>query len=178
MFFIIYETKCLLNGKTYIGKHKTKDLHDGYIGSGKLLKRAVSKHGIENFSYKILHVYDVLWKMNLAERILVTPDLETSYNLCPGGGGGYEYINKIVTLAQKRLKISKSLSGRTLSKECKDKISKAKSGKAQPKNRGRTPWNKGLSKETHPALAALSLKAKQNCTSRLGKQKYAALVQR
>lgn len=74
--------------------HKTKNLDDGYIGSGKLLRRAIKKHGLENFSTIILHIFDEEWKMKIAEKILVVPDKETSYNLCPGGHGGFGYINK------------------------------------------------------------------------------------
>jgi hypothetical protein len=73
--------------------HKTKNLDDGYIGSGKHLKRAIKKYGLENFYTKILHVFDEEWKMKVAEKILVVPDKEISYNLCPGGLGGFGYIN-------------------------------------------------------------------------------------
>lgn len=93
MFYTIYKTTNLINGKYYIGKHQTENLNDGYFGSGKLLKRAIKKYGIENFVTDILFIYDEEWKMNLAERILVVPDSELSYNLCPGGQGGFGYIN-------------------------------------------------------------------------------------
>lgn len=47
MLFIIYETTNLINGRIYIGAHKTNDINDSYLGSGKYLLKAVKKHGIE-----------------------------------------------------------------------------------------------------------------------------------
>jgi group I intron endonuclease len=93
MYYTIYKTTCLLNGKFYIGKHQTKNLNDGYIGSGKWLTRAIKKHGIDNFVTEILAVYNTRHKMNLAEQILVVLDPEISYNLCPGGFGGFDHVN-------------------------------------------------------------------------------------
>lgn len=57
MFHIIYKTTNLLDGKFYIGAHSTEILEDGYLGSGKYLKRAVLKYGRENFAREILFVY-------------------------------------------------------------------------------------------------------------------------
>lgn len=94
MYFIIYKTMNLLNGKYYIGKHQTKKLDDGYLGSGKYLLRAIKKYGEQNFVKEILHIFEHEWQMNLAERILVVPDQEVNYNLCSGGKGGFGYINK------------------------------------------------------------------------------------
>lgn len=94
MYYTIYKTTNIINGKFYIGKHQTKDLNDGYIGSGRLLKQAISKYGIDNFHTEILHICKDVKHMNLLEKILVVPDAETNYNLCPGGHGGFGYINK------------------------------------------------------------------------------------
>lgn len=93
MFFTVYKVTNILNNKFYIGKHQTTDLNDGYMGSGKLLKRAIAKYGIENFKKEILFVFDNEADMNNKEKELVTI-CEQSYNLCPGGNGGFGYINK------------------------------------------------------------------------------------
>lgn len=47
VFYFIYCTTNMVNGKIYVGKHKTTRLNDGYIGSGKLLKHAINKYGRE-----------------------------------------------------------------------------------------------------------------------------------
>ena len=50
---IIYEIKNKINGKSYIGQHTFEDLGD-YWGSGKLIKMAIKKYGIDNFERIIL----------------------------------------------------------------------------------------------------------------------------
>jgi hypothetical protein len=94
LHFVIYKTTNLINGKFYIGMHKTRNKNDGYMGSGKLLKRAFEKYGRENFSTVILLECQTEEEMKLAEKILVVFDLEVSYNLCEGGQGGFSYINR------------------------------------------------------------------------------------
>lgn len=64
------------------------------MGSGKVIRFAIMKYGIENFSKEYLGIYDTEWKMNVAEKILVVIDAEVSYNLCDGGMGGFSYINR------------------------------------------------------------------------------------
>jgi len=43
MFYYLYEIKNLINNKIYVGVHKTNDLNDGYMGSGKVIRRAIKK---------------------------------------------------------------------------------------------------------------------------------------
>ena len=96
MFYTIYKITNKLDGKIYIGKHQTKDINDGYMGSGKILKRAIDKHGLENFTKEILFQFDNEADMNAKEAELVTEEYvkeDTNYNLCPGGNGGFGYIN-------------------------------------------------------------------------------------
>lgn len=96
MFYTIYKITNLLDGKIYIGKHQTKDLNDGYMGSGKVVRHAITKHGIENFKKDILFQFDNEADMNTKEAELVTQQFclrEDTYNLCVGGNGGFSYIN-------------------------------------------------------------------------------------
>lgn len=88
MFYTIYKITNKANGKIYIGKHQTQDLNDGYMGSGKHLKRAIAKYGLGSFTKEILHIFDNEAEMNAKEAELVTEefvDRESTYNICVGG---------------------------------------------------------------------------------------------
>ena len=93
MYYTIYKITNKVNSKFYIGMHKTTNLDDGYMGSGKMLKRAIEKHGIENFTKEILHIFDNEEDMKNKEKDLVVLS-EMSYNLCEGGKGGWSFVNR------------------------------------------------------------------------------------
>ena len=92
MFYTIYKITNLINNKFYIGKHQTNNVDDEYMGSGKLITAAIKKYGANSFRKEILHIFDNEKDMNNAEKNLVILS-EDSYNLCPGGNGGFGYIN-------------------------------------------------------------------------------------
>jgi hypothetical protein len=73
--------------------HKTDNLEDGYMGSGKLIKAAITKYGLENFIKDILFVFDNESEMKSKEKELVILG-ENSYNLVEGGHGGFGFINR------------------------------------------------------------------------------------
>lgn len=142
MFYTIYRITCKINGKVYIGKHQTKKLNDKYFGSGKLLRAAISKYGQHNFEKEILFTFDTEEEMNQKEAELVTEDFcrrEDNYNLCPGGHGGFGYINNQLTEDLKHIrqnaakKIPLEARQRAGRKSGKDNILKAhRDGKVNP----------------------------------------------
>lgn len=96
-FYTIYKTTNTVNGFIYIGKHKTDNPNDSYLGSGSLIRKAIQTYSKENFTKEVLHIFDTEEEMNKKEAELVTEEfvsLETNYNQLPGGHGGWSFINE------------------------------------------------------------------------------------
>lgn len=137
-YHIVYIITNKINNKFYIGAHSTFDLNDNYMGSGKLIKNAIKKHGIENFDKKILEFCNSNEEMYLKEKEIVTLDLiksDKSYNLKVGGtgpGSGEEhffYGLKRPDHSKKILGKNNPMFGKNHSEETKTKISKVNKGR-------------------------------------------------
>lgn len=102
--FTVYQTTCLVNGKTYIGCHKTTDPNDSYLGSGTYFSKAVQKYGKENFKKEVLFIFDNAEEMLAKERELVVVDPDKTYNLDRGGwpGFGSRPQEKVLAATRKR----------------------------------------------------------------------------
>lgn len=99
MIYYLYKITNLVNNKIYVGVHKTKNINDGYMGSGKVIKDSIRKYGIDNFRKDILEYFDNSEFMYAREKELVTNEFllrEDVYNLRRGGYGGFDYINKFL----------------------------------------------------------------------------------
>lgn len=96
MYYTVYEVTNKECGKTYRGKHQTNDLNDGYLGSGKYLKRAINKHGENVFERTQLFLFDNKNDMDVKESEFVNEEYLKSgntYNLKLGGEGGFDHLN-------------------------------------------------------------------------------------
>jgi 1-aminocyclopropane-1-carboxylate deaminase/D-cysteine desulfhydrase-like pyridoxal-dependent ACC family enzyme len=81
----------------------TKDMNDGYMGSGTILKRAKKKYGIENFKKEILSSHETPEEMLAEEKHLVDEVFlgrDDVYNLAIGGKGSWFYVN--LTLSEEQ----------------------------------------------------------------------------
>jgi len=86
-----YQTKNLINGKTYVGVHSTDNINDDYLGSGKRLQIAIEKYGRDNFISIPMEYFDNVEEAYEEERFLVNEKWilnENNYNLALGGWGG------------------------------------------------------------------------------------------
>jgi hypothetical protein len=98
MLYYLYEVRNKINGKIYVGVHKTVDIDDGYMGSGKIIKRAIVKYGLDNFEKTVLETFASEEQMFLREKEFVNDEFlsrKDVYNLRRGGQGGFDYINKL-----------------------------------------------------------------------------------
>lgn len=97
--YCIYKTTNKVNGKQYIGFHGTDtyplDFNeegsifiDGYLGSGKLLSRAIEKYAPESFQQELIECFDSRADAEALERSLVNEEWvnrDDTYNISIGG---------------------------------------------------------------------------------------------
>lgn len=97
MYGYIYITTNLVNNKKYIGKHRSSYFNENYLGSGKIIRRAINKYGYINFKVEIIEECESLESLNEREEYWINfydaVNDPMFYNLVKGGYPGFEYIN-------------------------------------------------------------------------------------
>lgn len=150
--YYTYKTINLINNKVYYGKHiQPFGKIDSYLGSGKVLKKAIYKYGVENFKKIPLNFFSDVVSLAEGEKLLITEDMITDqncYNLKGGGIGGIPYgkhhpmygkkhkLESIIKMSKAKIGVkhtpernlhkSNITKGRTHTEEAKKKMSDVK----------------------------------------------------
>lgn len=154
MYGYIYMVINKINGKRYIGKHKSQKFDPRYLGSGVVLKEAKLKYGIENFYSILIETCNSLEELDQQEQFWIETykavQNSNFYNIQKGGAGGFDHINgylphshlgKPVEESTKHL-ISESLKGKPKSSEHKAAISATRIANGSAKGNRNPNWNK------------------------------------
>jgi len=151
----VYLTTNTVNGKKYVGVHKSSCFDESYKGSGKILWRAINKYGWDNFETVIIKwcfSKEELFESEI-EEINKRDAVQSSeyYNVMPGGHGGdnktmlspeehQEFVDKIIKSkdrprTEKEIAHMKSLiesqKGKPRSEECKRKSRESNLGQVR-----------------------------------------------
>lgn len=99
MEHVVYKIINTVNDRKYIGIHSGRagDILTTYFGSGKLLKQAYSKYGVDKFICEILYVFETREQALEKEKELVTTNIIESreyYNITKGGGAPPTWLGK------------------------------------------------------------------------------------
>jgi len=157
MYYIVYKTTNLINGKEYIGIHQTDNVEDGYLGSGLAMKRAIKKHGRENFKREVLDFCSSYDELLSKEKLLVNEtwvNNKNNYNLKTGGQSvgmlSEKSKDKISNTLKHKYRTGELLRRKTapyiITDEQKNKISdtlKERYKHTEHNRKNKEPWNKG-----------------------------------
>ena len=117
----IYKTTNLVNGKIYIGQHKTTYKVNTYLGSGTLFKRAIKKYGRDSFKREIIE-YCTEDFVDEREKYWInyydSKNNSIGYNLVDGGGG----TGGLPLTEYQKEALIKANTGRKMSEELKLKL--------------------------------------------------------
>lgn len=141
---IIYKTTCLLDNKIYISQDSKNN--PKYYGSGKyLLNNAIKKYGKENFKKEIICECIPKEELDEKEKFWIkelNSKYPNGYNITGGGGDTYNNSSEEVKIRMRTKTIDTCL-----------KISNTLKGKST--------WNKGLTKEICESIRIGSEKNKK-----------------
>jgi len=90
-YHYIYIIECLITKRIYVGRHSTKNMNDGYMGSGVLIGRSKNKYGEENHKMEIIDYAEDAITLKELEFFYVDIAKEIYGKMCldiaPGGDG-------------------------------------------------------------------------------------------
>lgn len=112
-FMYVYKVKNKITGDIYVGSHITKDIQDGYLGSGVNITEQIKTYGKENFSKKILGYFNNSLELRKEEEKYVRKYAKKYSNRCINIliGLNYGYNN-----ANGHYSINKNLIGSQINK--------------------------------------------------------------
>jgi len=136
---VIYKTTNLINGKIYVGQDSKNN--PKYLGSGKILKYALKKYGLENFKKEILEYCKTIDELNEREKYwiyeLSSTNKDIGYNVGFGGQSGWMLglkhsedtkLNYSINRKGKLIGKKNGMYGKKHSDESKNKMSNPKFG--------------------------------------------------
>jgi len=134
----LYKITDQSSGRYYYGKHNgTTQQSSGqkYWGSGKLIRKLVSKYGTDNLTYEVLCISTPEYILDLESKIVTQQLLEDKLclNLCVGGFGGPMQSEELRKAHSQRMK------GRMVGD-----LNPSKREDVRAKLRGRGSWNAGM----------------------------------
>ena len=92
--YTVYKIINKINNKFYIGVHKTDNPYDSYMGSGKAIKLAIEKYGLDQFKKEILLITESKKEAFDKEKDLtLNYSSSNMYNMKIGGQGGFSKEN-------------------------------------------------------------------------------------
>lgn len=163
MYFYLYKITNLINGKIYVGVHQTKNLDDGYLGSGSHICSSIKKYGKENFHKEILEFFHDAKSMFTKEREIVNEEFLKRvdvYNKVLGGQGGSPEGNGF------------TFKGRSHSDETKNRLSsKASEYKHSDETKEKMKRNHASKRNPEEFSALISSKMKNKSKSVEHKEK-------
>ena len=167
--YLVYKIINNINGKHYIGQHKTNNINDNYMGSGHMIKLAYKKYQLSSFTKIILFDFDNFEEMKKKKKELVPlsccyPMDPMSYNIQEGGKQHQMNNNtkRLLSKAQSRYQSSLSIEKKIENQQTQKEIWENKS--QQEKNKIIEKCRKANTGNRNPMY-------KHACTEYMSKEK-------
>lgn len=133
MYGYIYMTTNLINGRRYIGKHRSSIFNPKYKGSGNIIKQALGKYGTKNFKVELIEECSTKEDLSEREKYWISyydaVNSQEFYNLGKGGEGWQVVLRGEDHPMYGRRGENSPLYGHEVTQETREKISKKARGR-------------------------------------------------